>query len=241
MLQNIFKYWHSRKNIVCTRFSAQNYKIIIKFAKNYCMNSIKICLEKTDEDLFMRSKWWGDPDLPVKFDVPDDLTFICQIRCDEIAEFDKENLLPHKGMLYFFAAIDYYFGDFDAYCPDGVYWDKDDIKVIYVEDIDNQEFEQVIFVDEDNMPVALEERKIVFSMAESHCDGNKMLGEPYNREWEDWDEPYNGWIELLQVDSDDYDEVTLNFMDWGMLHIFINPNDLKNKEFSKVTSSICST
>ena len=73
------------------------------------------------------------------------------------------------------------------------------------------------------------------------CDTNKMLGEPYNREWEDWDEPYVGWTELLQVDSNDYEQASLNFMDWGMLHIIINPNDLKNKDFSKVTAVICST
>lgn len=204
------------------------------------MDSIKICLEKPSEDLFMQSKWWGNPDMPVGFDVPDDLTFICQIRCDEIAEFDKENLLPHKGMLYFFAEIDYYFGHFDSYCPDG-YWDNEDVKVFYVEDIDNQTFEQVVFVDDDDNPVALKELRIVFSNSGPMCETNKMLGEPYNREWEDWDAPYNGWTELLQVDSDDYEGATLNFMDWGMLHILINPKDLKNKDFSKVTSIVCST
>ena len=204
------------------------------------MDSIKICLEKPSEDLFMQSKWWGNPDMPVGFDVPDDLTFICQIRCDEIAEFDKENLLPHKGMLYFFAEIDYYFGHFDSYCPDG-YWDNEDVKVFYVEDIDNQTFEQVVFVDDDDNPVALKELRIVFSNSGPMCETNKMLGEPYNREWEDWDAPYNGWTELLQVDSDDYEGATLNFMDWGMLHILINPKDLKNKDFSNVTSIVCST
>ena len=204
------------------------------------MYSIKINLEKSDHDLFMRSKWWGNPDLPVNFDVPDDLTFICQIRCDEIAPFDEENLLPHKGMLYFFAAIDYYFGHFDSYLPSG-YWDNDDVKVFYVEDIENQTFEQIVFVDDEDNPVAWKEMKIVFEKAEANCDRNKMLGEPYNREWEEWDAPYNGWIELLQVDSDDYDEGTLNFMDWGMLHIFINPKDLKDREFSRVTSSVTST
>ena len=204
------------------------------------MNSIKICLEKSQDDLFMQSKWWGNPDMPVGFDVPDDLTFICQIRCDEIAEFDKENLLPHKGMLYFFAEIDYYFGHFDSYCPDG-YWDNEDVKVFYVEDIDNQTFEQVVFVDDDDNPVALKELRMVFSNSGPMCETNKMLGEPYNREWEDWDAPYNGWTELLQVDSDDYEGATLNFMDWGMLHILINPKDLKNKDFSKVTSIVCST
>lgn len=205
------------------------------------MSSIKFILEKTDKDLFMQSKWWGNPDMPEKFDVPDDLTFICQIRCDEIAEFDEENLLPHKGMLYFFAAINYYFGDFDSYCPTDLYWNNEEVKAFYVEDIDNQIFEQVVFVDDDDKPVAMKELKIKFSKAADHCDGNKMLGEPYNREWEDWDEPYDGWTELLQVDSDDYEECTLNFMDWGMLHILINPKDLKNRDFTKVTSCICST
>ena len=183
----------------------------------------------------------GNPDMPVNFEVPDDLTFICQIRCDEIAEFDDENLLPHKGMLYFFAAIDYYFGNFDSYCPTDLYWNDEDVKVFYVEDVDNQTFEQVVFVDDDDKPIAMKEMKITFSKADAICDGNKMLGEPYNREWEDWDEPYNGWTELLQVDSDDYEECSLNFIDWGMLHVLINPKDLKDRDFNKVTSCICST
>ena len=205
------------------------------------MKSIKINLTKTAEDLFMKSKWWGNPDLPEKFDVPDDLTFVCQLRCDELAAYDAENALPHKGMLYFFAAIDYYFGNIDSYYPEDFYWNSEDIKVFYVEDLDNQTFEQVIFVDDDDKPVAMKELKVTFSAADAHCDGNKMLGEPYNREWEDWDKPYNGWIELLQVDSDDYDDGALNFMDWGMLHVLINYKDLKNKDFTKVTSTICST
>ena len=205
------------------------------------MHSIKINVGKTDEDLFMKSKWWGNPDMPEKFEVPDDLTFVCQIRCDEIAALDRDNRLPHRGMLYFFAALDYYFGNFDSYSPEDMYWSKDDVKVFYVEDIENQVFEQVVFVDDDDNPVAMKELKISFSEADAHCDGNKLLGEPYNREWEDWDAPYNGWTELLQIDSDDYDSCTLNFMDWGMLHVIISDKDLKNKYFGNVTSCICST
>lgn len=205
------------------------------------MNSIKISFEDSEDDLFMKSKWWGNPDLPQNIDVPDDLTFVCQIRCDEIAEFDSENMLPHKGMIYFFAAIDYYFGNFDSYCPADFFWNNDDIKVFYAEDIENQIFEQVVFVDDDDNQVALRERKIVFSEGGALCDGNKLLGEPYNREWEDWDAPCNGWLELLQIDSDDADDYSLNFLDFGMLHVIINPNDLKNNDFSKVTAVICST
>ena len=124
------------------------------------MNSIKINLSDTVDELFMKSKWWGNPDMPQNIDIPNDLTFICQIRCDEIAPFDKGNFLPHKGMLYFFAAIDYYFGNFDSYCPGDFFWNSEDVKVFYVEDIENQVFEQVVFVDDNDNPIALKERKI---------------------------------------------------------------------------------
>ena len=82
---------------------------------------IKIISSQTEEDLKFKSHWWGFPDLPDGVDFPllpeeeDDsyegegellLTFICQIKLDEIARYDKENLLPHEGMLYFFADLD---------------------------------------------------------------------------------------------------------------------------------------
>ena len=84
--------------------------------------AIKLTLQPTEKILFCGSKWWGDPYMPENmqyptievtedgetFDYP--LTFICQINCDDIAPFDKENLLPHEGMLYFFAAIDKWIG-----------------------------------------------------------------------------------------------------------------------------------
>ena len=202
------------------------------------MDSILINLRETDEDLFLRSKWWGNPDLPEGVDVPDCSTFVCQIRCDEIAAFDKENLLPHKGMLYFFAELDYFFGE-DTYVPD---WeDPEDLKVIYIEDIETPTFEEVVYVDDDNNPIALDALAIELSKDEAYCDGNKLLGKPFDREWEDWNEPYAGWTELLQIVSDDYEDRSLNFMDWGSLHIIIDPEDLKNKNFDNVTAVICSS
>lgn len=83
--------------------------------------AIKLTLEKTQKSLFCESKWWGDPDMPADASYPmmkvcempdgssflvrpgDDvsggevydypLTFICQIRCEDIAELDPENRL----------------------------------------------------------------------------------------------------------------------------------------------------
>ena len=35
----------------------------------------------------------------------DPLTFICQIRCSDLAALDPKGLLPHEGLLYFFGAL----------------------------------------------------------------------------------------------------------------------------------------
>ena len=45
---------------------------------------------------------------------PEPLTFVCQIRCKDIAGLDTDGLLPHSGMLYFFAPIDYFLGGGDG-------------------------------------------------------------------------------------------------------------------------------
>ncbi|HIZ87212.1 MAG TPA: DUF1963 domain-containing protein [Candidatus Coprenecus pullistercoris] len=68
-----------------------------------------------------RSHWWGAPDLPEGMAYPcievedkdggtyfEPLTFVCQIRCSDIAKLDPKGLLPHRGLLYFFAPIDYF-------------------------------------------------------------------------------------------------------------------------------------
>ena len=44
----------------------------------------------------------------------DPLTFVCQIRCEDLAPYDLEGLLPHEGMLWFFAALDYFLGNFET-------------------------------------------------------------------------------------------------------------------------------
>ena len=205
------------------------------------MKSIRLNLSKSNDDLYMKSKWFGNPDVPENYPIPDDLCFICQIRCDELAKFDEDNVLPHKGMLYFFGAVDYYFGWLDCYYPENQYWQRDDIKVFYIEDIENQEFKQIVFEDEDGEPLAIAPRSIEFSLEKSECDGHKLLGVPFDMPWEDWDAPYHGWVELLQVDSDEDDDFCLNFVDFGMMHVLIDPNDLENKDFSKVTATLIYT
>jgi len=62
------------------------------------MSAIQIKLSKTEDNLFCRSKWWGNPDVPVGFEFDDSLMFLCQLRCEDFANYDKDDILPHKGM-----------------------------------------------------------------------------------------------------------------------------------------------
>ena len=94
--------------------------------------AIKINLHPTTEDLAGKSHWWGFPDLPE--------AFVCQIRLEEIAELDHEGKLPHKGMLWFFADLDYFLGDMDAPCGGSGEWEPGTFKVLYSEDCSEADF-----------------------------------------------------------------------------------------------------
>ena len=202
--------------------------------------AIKLSLSKTEECLFCKSKWWGNPDIPEGFSFDDSLMFLCQIRCEDLVSLDKENRLPHKGMLYFFCDIPYYLGFYDEFEPPyGRLWDSDYVKVYYVEDVVEEEFRQIVF-DDDFLPF-IHERKIEFVQTNEDDYGHKLLGSPCQFEYEDWDEPCQGWINLLQIDSDEDDDYNLMFMDMGVLYVIINPDDLRVKDFSKVKAYLYST
>jgi hypothetical protein len=57
-----------------------------------------------------QSKSGGSPDLPTGIEWPywqdKPLIFMMQIRLSQVAPFDSQNLLPYRGMLYFFYAAD---------------------------------------------------------------------------------------------------------------------------------------
>ena len=84
------------------------------------IQSIHLQLYRTETLLpLCASKYFGDPDLPRGYEYPSyidddgdaiDYQFICQINLADIAAIDTDGLLPHKGMLSFFAKIDRYLG-----------------------------------------------------------------------------------------------------------------------------------
>lgn len=200
--------------------------------------AIKITTRKTAEDLAGKSHWWGFADLPENVDYPcytpadedgyeDTLTFICQIRCEDIAQFDTEDRLPHSGMLYFFAELDYFLGDYEAEGESLGPWSMNAVRVIYSPDTDNLVTHEIYWDEE--TPACLPAESIEFSQCSDKESGHKLLGKPY---FDDVEDEYNGMTSLLQIDEED--DWNLRFYDCGNLNILIDKEDLRNLALDKV-------
>ncbi len=149
--------------------------------------AIKITLNKTERILFCGSKWWGDPDMPENmqyptmevteegesFDYP--LTFICQINCEDIAAFDRDGLLPHEGMLYFFAAIDDYIGYESPVRNPAGEWPKGRMVVKYAKTINFETFQTCMLVGDEDEQLTEAELEISFSECSDNESCIKML------------------------------------------------------------------
>lgn len=181
--------------------------------------AIKVNIRPTQDSLVGQSHWWGFPDLPESVDWPvnndgDLLTFICQIRMDEIAQFDPEGLLPHEGMMWFFADMDYFLGDMDARCNGIGEWQRDSYKVIYQKEVDELHTHEYYW--EDGSLAVLEAEKIAFEDAGDEDFGFKLLGMPAMTEG--YENENEGMLSLLQLDEEDrwvmrfFDSGTINFM-----------------------------
>ncbi len=149
--------------------------------------AIKLTLGKTERILFCGSKWWGDPDMPENMQYPTmevteegetydyPLTFVCQVNCEDIAAFDKEGLLPHEGMLYFFAALDDYIGyESPVHNPEGE-WPKGRLVVKYAKTINFETFQTCMLVGDADEQLTEPELEIVFSECAVDEPGIKML------------------------------------------------------------------
>jgi len=209
---------------------------------------IPLRTEKTDSELFGHSKWWGFPDMPQELDYPqvpvnvegdvydDPLTFVCQIRCSDIAALDSQGLLPHRGMLYFFAALDYFLGNIDADVAPGMgEWSRQFFKVLYSPSCDDLHTHRIVY--DDGTPACLPAETIVFGVAgESHLPGEaspsdetRLLGEPF---FDEVRQEMPGMISLLQIDGND--SWDLRFFDCGMLNFLISPKDLAARRWDHV-------
>ena len=201
--------------------------------------AIKILTEPTTEDLRGKSHWWGTPDLPKGVAWPcragsDDedkgealLTFICQIRLEDIAHLDTEGLLPHSGMLWFFADIDYFCGDEDAMVECIGDWDKESFKVIYSPNCNELCTHEAYW--EDGSPAVLAAEKMTFEPTDDYSFGHKLLGRPAMTEgYEDEADD----ISLLQVDEEE--RWNLRFYDCGLINFTMKPHALARHDFDDV-------
>lgn len=200
-------------------------------------SSIQLVFHRTQDDLTGQSKWWGAPDLPPDSPYPvvhcqdgDDqwdepLTFLCQIRCEDLTPFDPDGLLPHEGMLYFFAAIDYYLG-MDSPLVNGYgAWPAPLVRVMYVPSCEHLEPYEMHYPD--GTDVFFPAERLTFARCPERSDNYKLLGKPY---LDEIFEQYGNCVNLLQVDEND--DWGLRFVDCGMLCILMSAEDLRERRWN---------
>lgn len=203
--------------------------------------AIKIITKTTEDKLTSESHWWGFPDLPEGIDFPimpaqadekddegeDLLTFICQIKLEDIAPYDRENLLPHWGMLYFFAELDYFLGNMEANSNHIGFWSESSYKVIYTPETTRLYTHKVVW--KDGTDACLPAESMSFENVKDCEYNHKLLGIPF---FDEVREENPGYISLLQIDEDE--RWGLRFYDCGMLNFLISKEDLGAKRFDKV-------
>lgn len=198
--------------------------------------AIKLIFNPDNKPLTGCSKWWGPPDLPPHMEYPhymvDDqgdtypqpLTFLCQIRCEDLQPYDPRQLLPHTGMLYFFAELDYFMGTADAIYPGMGPWPQPYYRVLYSPTCQGLSPYEITFR-EDGRPIYLPPVALSFDTTTDYDDSYRLLGHPYYEEIRDLYPP--DMISLLQIDEND--DWNLRFIDCGMLCFMISPADLANR------------
>ena len=203
-------------------------------------------VRKTERILFCGSKWWGDPDFPEHMEYPTvkvkdeegetldyPLTFICQINCEDIAQFDPEGKLPHEGMLYFFGAIDGYLG-YETYTNNGPgEWPKGQFVVKYAKNINFETFQSCILVDDDDQPLTEPEMEMEFFACDDDANISRILGSPSGDEVK---RNYQDHISLLHLVNNE--EIALNFGENGILQTLMNDSDLRFQNWKRALTHL---
>lgn len=158
--------------------------------------AIRLNIEEGHPNLFCDSKFWGDPDMPEDMEYPmvggRPLTFICQVSCYDIAQMDPDGLLPHDGMLYFFADIDEILGyETDVHHPAGE-WPKGYALVKFTKTVNMETFKSIILMDDEDKPLSQKAQPLKFSPCSDGFEGMRMLG----------DCPSEGRVTLIQLPLD---------------------------------------
>lgn len=177
--------------------------------------SIKLKVKKADENHdFGTSKFLGYPVLPDGWenDFDESVLFLLQINLEEIKDLDKDNLLPHKGYLYFFLDVS---GGAYNLKPIVRYYDGEPTSVI-------DDFNSVVEGFED----FVEPYVVEFEECDEKESGTKLFGVISDQYYADENRQL-----LFQFDPYDPDLGLFPTFD-GMMFFFFNKKDPMN--FDKV-------
>ena len=178
------------------------------------------------------SRFFSDEiDISENIEIPEYLEFVGQINLSEFAKYDKYNLLPKTGMLYFFQSPFYvngnnyengkviYSNDMNLVRKNANI-DKDLISNYSVADIKNE-------IDKFSKRYYKEDDKVYYDSFANE-DKNKIYGFYTDCQMNDSDikKVSNKYIVLLQLGSKVYGE--------GVTTYLITEEDLKNKNFDNV-------
>ena len=197
----LFDFFKKKKNVKEEQVVAINEKLK-EILESLARNEILIKMDELGEVVNpWSSKVGGRPFLPKSFVWPTftyygdgvtrPLSFICQINLEELKEYDKDNLLPKKGMLYFFYECESLTWGFDSQ-------DKEATRVFYFADTtDFVELELPVELEEHNripeIAISFENRMAYPSYEEFHI---------YNDSEYDFEE-YDAVLENLGVDLEE--------------------------------------
>lgn len=189
-------------------------------------NSIKLKIAKKEEYKLGATRFGGRPDVPSGFVWPTfedksydgvvkdrPLTFLAQFNCEEVAQFDTEQLLPDHGLLSFFYEMDtqcWGFDPKDKGCA-CVYW-----------------FEDITALSAAEFPADMEEN-FKFPMVKI-----KLASKTSYPSWEDFSEIFpdeedydvfnSAWEELTGEDAEDLEDCS-KLLGW--------PDVIQNSMFSE--------
>lgn len=158
------------------------------------------------------------------------MSLVCQINCADFIQGNPDNslahMLPDKGIISFFANVDYFLGDMDATGEGMGEWSANSFRVLYSRDMDRLRTHKI--VDEEGRDCAIPAEPL--HVPQDEVEESRVLSQPtcFVDEIENY---YPGYITLLQLDSSD--RHGLRFYDGGCLFFFISPEDLREKKFEK--------
>lgn len=174
-----------------------------KQIEKLCKNEIRMKFTNLEVKDYTTSKIGGKPYLPADFVWPTftskedhitrPLSFFCQINLNEVKKYDKENMLPDNGMLYFFYECESFCWGFD----------KSDLGAARVFYFENTEGFKLLDYPTDLLnDYIIPELSIIFENRKSYPCFEEF--EIYSKLEPDWDD-YDEILEELGVDLDEED------------------------------------